>query len=141
MGLVFRWIKRNGGVEGMEKKAKEKSGIIYDLISSSNNFYYCPVKSAVRSRMNIPFRIGGPNGNDDLEKEFLSGAQKLGMLQLKGHRYVKVSVRFCLLWLLVPALLLAFSSEIGKLKKQNHTQLCCNYKGEKISHECLWISY
>jgi hypothetical protein len=39
--------------------------------------------------MNVPFRIGGPNGNDDLEKEFLSGAQKLGMLQLKGHRYVK----------------------------------------------------
>ncbi|XP_021919839.1 probable phosphoserine aminotransferase isoform X2 [Zootermopsis nevadensis] len=86
MGLVFKWIKRNGGAEGMKRMAKEKSGIIYDLISSSNNFYYCPVKSAVCSRMNIPFRIGGPNGNDDLEKEFLSGAQKLGMLQLKGHR-------------------------------------------------------
>jgi len=89
MGLVFKWIKRNGGVEGMQKKAIEKSSIIYDVISSSNNFYYCPVKNSVRSRMNVPFRIGGPNGNDDLEKEFLSGAQKLGMLQLKGHRYVE----------------------------------------------------
>jgi len=88
MGLVFKWIKRNGGVEGMQKKAIEKSSIIYDIISSSNNFYYCPVKNSVRSRMNVPFRIGGPNGNDDLEKEFLSGAQKLGMLQLKGHRSV-----------------------------------------------------
>jgi len=89
MGLVFKWIKRNGGVEGMQKMATEKSNIIYDIISSSNNFYYCPVKNSVRSRMNVPFRIGGPNGNDDLEKEFLSGAQKLGMLQLKGHRYVE----------------------------------------------------
>jgi len=89
MGLVFKWIKRSGGIEGMQKKAIEKSSIIYDVISSSNNFYYCPVKNSVRSRMNIPFRIGGSNGNDDLEKEFLSGAQKLGMLQLKGHRYVE----------------------------------------------------
>jgi len=89
MGQVFKWIKRNGGVEGMQRKAIEKSSIIYDIISSSNNFYYCPVKNSVRSRMNVPFRIGGPNGNDDLEKEFLSGAQKLRMLQLKGHRYVE----------------------------------------------------
>lgn len=94
MGLVFKWIKRNGGVEGMQKKAIEKSSIIYDVISSSNNFYYCPVKNSVRSRMNIPFRIGGPNGNDDLEKEFLSGAQELGMLQLKGHRYVEKRTLF-----------------------------------------------
>jgi phosphoserine aminotransferase len=90
MGLVFKWIKRNGGVEGMQERAIKKSGIIYGIISSSNNFYYCPVKDAVRSRMNIPFRVGGQNGNDDLEKQFLSGAQKLGMLQLKGHRYVSM---------------------------------------------------
>jgi phosphoserine aminotransferase len=99
MGLVFKWIKRNGGTEGMQEQAKRKSGIIYDVISSSNNFYYCPVKSAVRSQMNIPFRIGGTNGNDDLEKEFLSGAQKLGMLQLKGHRYV---VKKYMYWLQSP---------------------------------------
>jgi phosphoserine aminotransferase len=99
MGLVFKWIKRNGGVEGMQEKAIEKSSIIYDVISSSNNFYYCPVKDSVRSRMNIPFRVGGQNGNDDLEKKFLSGAQKLGMLQLKGHRYV-AKEGYCLLCLL-----------------------------------------
>jgi phosphoserine aminotransferase len=92
MGLICKWIKRNGGVEEMQRRAIDKSTIIYDVIYSSNNFYYCPVKSAVQSRMNIPFRIGGPHGNDDLEKEFLSGAEKLGMLQLKGHRYVGKNV-------------------------------------------------
>lgn len=88
MGEVFKWIKKNGGVKGMQKKAIEKSSMVYNIIDSSNNFYYCPVKTAVRSRMNAPFRIGGAKGNDDLEKEFLAGAQKLGMLQLKGHRLV-----------------------------------------------------
>ncbi|PSN37290.1 putative phosphoserine aminotransferase [Blattella germanica] len=88
MGLVFQWIKQNGGVQEMERRAIQKSQLIYDVINSSNNFYSCPVKSSVRSRMNVPFRVGGLKGNDELEKEFLAGAQKLGMLQLKGHRLV-----------------------------------------------------
>ncbi|OWR43530.1 phosphoserine aminotransferase, partial [Danaus plexippus plexippus] len=35
--------------------------------------------------MNIPFRIGSLNGDDVLEKEFLKGAEALGLIQLKGH--------------------------------------------------------
>ncbi|OWR49044.1 phosphoserine aminotransferase, partial [Danaus plexippus plexippus] len=42
-----------------------------------------------RSKMNIPFRIGSLNGDDVLEKEFLKGAEALGLIQLKGHRYLK----------------------------------------------------
>ncbi|XP_015589910.1 probable phosphoserine aminotransferase [Cephus cinctus] len=86
MGRVFDWIKRNGGVEGMEKLANLKSKVIYDIIEESKGFYTCPVRRDVRSRMNIPFRIG--NNDEELEQEFLSGAVARGMLQLKGHRSV-----------------------------------------------------
>lgn len=36
--------------------------------------------------MNIPFRIGGVDANEELEKKFIQEAAKLGMKQLKGHR-------------------------------------------------------
>jgi len=88
MGLVFKWIKRNGGVAGMAKLAAAKSKLIYDTINQSNGFYYCPVDVNVRSRMNVPFRIGSASGDDALEKEFLSKAEAEGMIQLKGHRSV-----------------------------------------------------
>ncbi|KAK6644454.1 hypothetical protein RUM43_000721 [Polyplax serrata] len=86
MGRVFDWIVRSGGVERMEEMAKAKSHTIYSVINQSNGFYVCPVNANCRSRMNIPFRING--GDEKLEQEFLSGAQKLGMIQLKGHRSV-----------------------------------------------------
>lgn len=88
MGRVFQWLKRNGGIEGMNKRAQIKSQSIYKIIDDSNGFYVCPVHKDARSRMNIPYRIGGVGGNDTLEKEFLQGAEKLGMMQLKGHRSV-----------------------------------------------------
>lgn len=84
---MFKWIKRNGGVEGMQNFATKKSNKIYDVIDKSGDFYMCPIKLDARSKMNIPFRIG--NGDEELEKEFLSGAATRGMLQLKGHRSVK----------------------------------------------------
>lgn len=89
MGLVFEWIKRKGGVEGMQNFAKKKSTKIYNVIDMSNGFYTCPVKPDARSKMNIPFRI--KNGNEELEKEFLAGASARGMLQLKGHRLVNIN--------------------------------------------------
>lgn len=88
MGLVFQWIKRNGGVDGMAKQANAKSELIYDIIDKSNGFYSCPVQSRVRSRVNLPFRIGSASGDDKLEKEFLTQAEAAGMIQLKGHRSV-----------------------------------------------------
>nr|XP_012225426.1 PREDICTED: probable phosphoserine aminotransferase [Linepithema humile] len=86
VGLVFQWIKRKGGVKGMQNFAKKKSGKIYDIINTSEGFYTCPVKPDARSKMNIPLRI--KNGDEELEKEFLAGAATRGMLQLKGHRSV-----------------------------------------------------
>lgn len=88
MGRVFAWIKRHGGVDEMYRQSMVKSELIYDVIAKSSGFYYCPVDKKVRSRMNVPFRIGGANGDEELEKQFLKGAEALGMQQLKGHRSV-----------------------------------------------------
>jgi phosphoserine aminotransferase len=88
MGCVFRWIKNKGGIAEMHRLAKIKSEIVYKVIDASKGFYYCPVETKTRSRMNLPFRVGGPAGDDALEKEFLKEAEGLGMVQLKGHRSV-----------------------------------------------------
>lgn len=86
MERVFQWIKRNGGVEEMEKQAIEKSQLLYNTIENSNNFYSCPIDNNCRSRMNVPFRVGGKGGNEQLESQFLKEAESLSMYQLKGHR-------------------------------------------------------
>ncbi|XP_059052808.1 probable phosphoserine aminotransferase [Achroia grisella] len=88
MGRVLQWIERQGGLDVMADLATKKSSLIYNIIEESNGFYYAPVAKNVRSKMNIPFRIGSTDGNDTLEKEFLKGAEALGLIQLKGHRDV-----------------------------------------------------
>lgn len=88
MGLVFKWIKRQGGIDTMYANSLAKSKIIYDVIGQSNGFYVCPVEKLYLSRMNLPFRIGSLAGDEALEKEFLVGAEAEKMLQLKGHRSV-----------------------------------------------------
>jgi phosphoserine aminotransferase len=81
-GLVFQWLKRNGGVGKMEQKNITKAKLLYDAIEVSNNFYHCPVAKADRSRMNIPFRTADAATDAD----FLKQAEARGMLQLKGHK-------------------------------------------------------
>ncbi|XP_039749963.1 probable phosphoserine aminotransferase [Pararge aegeria] len=88
MGRVLQWIEKQGGLDKMAELATKKSSLIYDIIEDSNGFYYAPVAKNVRSKMNIPFRIGSPTGDDALEKEFLKGAEALNLIQLKGHRDV-----------------------------------------------------
>ncbi|CAH0559639.1 unnamed protein product [Brassicogethes aeneus] len=88
MEKVLQWIKKMGGVEGMEKQSEEKSKLLYDAINNSDGFYTSPIDKEVQSRINIPFRIGRPNGNEELEKKFLDEAEKQYMYQLKGHRSV-----------------------------------------------------
>lgn len=86
MGRVLQWIERQGGLEKMAELATKKASLIYNIIEQSNGFYYAPVAKNVRSKMNIPFRVGSPQGNDALEKAFLKGAETLNLIQLKGHR-------------------------------------------------------
>lgn len=82
-GLVFQWIKRQGGVAEMERRALEKSNLLYQFIDTSD-FYVNRVDPAVRSRMNIPFFLPDP----DLDNAFLAGAKAKGLVQLRGHKSV-----------------------------------------------------
>ena len=82
-GLVFKWLKRRGGLDAMEKSNITKSQLLYDYLDSTG-FYECPVAVEDRSRMNVPFRIKG----DELDAAFLKKTKEQGLVQLKGHRSV-----------------------------------------------------
>lgn len=83
-GLVFQWLKKNGGIAAIEKANIAKAKLLYDAIDASNGFYNCPVNKADRSRMNVPFTLKDTN----LDNDFLKQADARGLLQLKGHRSV-----------------------------------------------------
>ncbi|WP_437881280.1 3-phosphoserine/phosphohydroxythreonine transaminase [Pseudomonas sp. LRF_L74] len=82
-GLVFEWLKEQGGVEAMEKRNRAKKDLLYKAIDASD-FYTNPIQLANRSWMNIPFRLA----DEKLDKAFLAGADARGLLNLKGHRSV-----------------------------------------------------
>ncbi|KAI6657369.1 Phosphoserine aminotransferase-like [Oopsacas minuta] len=88
MGEVFRWVQNSGGVPAMEKMSEKKSKIIYEVIDNSKGFYWNPVDKKSRSRINVPVRMTGPDGNQEIEALFLQQAEAKGMLSLKGHRSV-----------------------------------------------------
>ena len=83
-GLVFSWLKRNGGIGVMERHNIAKAELLYAAIDNSNGFYHCPVAKADRSRMNVPFTLK----DSALDGDFLKQADARGLLQLKGHRSV-----------------------------------------------------
>jgi phosphoserine aminotransferase len=83
-GLVFQWLKKNGGIGAMERTNIAKAETLYAAIDASNGFYHCPVNKADRSRMNVPFTLKDAN----LDGDFLKQADARGLLQLKGHRSV-----------------------------------------------------
>ena len=82
-GLVFEWLKGQGGVPAIEKQNIAKAGLLYDFLDRSD-FYSNPVRKEDRSRMNVPFRLR----DESLDEAFLKGAKERGMVQLKGHRAV-----------------------------------------------------
>ena len=82
-GLVFDWIKRNGGLTAMAEHNKAKSDKLYAAIDGSD-FYANPVTPAYRSWMNIPFTLANP----ELDALFLEQSAAAGMTNLKGHRSV-----------------------------------------------------
>jgi len=82
-GLVFQWVKRQGGVAEMERRAIEKAQRLYSYLDGSP-FYESRVAAHCRSRMNVPFFLRDESLND----AFLAGAKARGLLQLKGHKSV-----------------------------------------------------
>jgi phosphoserine aminotransferase len=82
-GLVFKWLKQQGGLVSMEKKNIEKAKLLYDFLDQSS-FFRNPVAKEDRSRMNVPFTLK----DKSLDEAFLKGAAARGLAQLKGHRSV-----------------------------------------------------
>ncbi|MBB1597208.1 3-phosphoserine/phosphohydroxythreonine transaminase [Achromobacter sp. UMC46] len=82
-GLVFKWVKANGGVAGMDAANQAKADLLYGYLDSSG-FYRNPIHAPVRSRMNVPFVLRDESLND----AFLQGADAAGLTQLKGHKSV-----------------------------------------------------
>jgi phosphoserine aminotransferase len=83
-GLVFQWIKAQGGVAEMERRAVARASMFYEAVDGSGGFYVNRVAKDARSRMNIPFFMTDERLYDD----FLIGAKAAGLLQLKGHKSV-----------------------------------------------------
>ncbi len=83
MGLVFQWIKKNGEIEAMEKRNREKAALLYDFLDSSSMFKGTVVAKD-RSLMNVPFITG----NEELDAAFIKEATAAGFVNLKGHRSV-----------------------------------------------------
>ncbi len=82
-GLVFKWIKKQGGLEAMKAANEKKAKLLYDFLDSSKLFKGTVVPED-RSLMNVPF----VTGDADLDAKFVKESTEAGLVNLKGHRSV-----------------------------------------------------
>lgn len=82
-GLVFEWLKDQGGLTAMAAKNDAKAALLYNAIDSSD-FYASRVHPDNRSKMNVPFQLA----DAALDALFLEKAEEAGLRALKGHRMV-----------------------------------------------------
>ena len=82
-GLVFKWLKAQGGLAAMDQRNQAKADLLYRFIDRSE-FYRNDVAPANRSRMNVPFLLA----DAALDKLFLEESVAAGLHALKGHRVV-----------------------------------------------------
>ncbi len=81
--LVFRHLKKLGGVAAMQEINEYKAKLLYDFIDNSAIFAN-PVNSIDRSLMNVPF----VTPSDELNAKFIKEAEQAGLVSLKGHKLV-----------------------------------------------------
>jgi len=82
-GLVFQWLKRQGGLSAIGQRNRAKAALLYDAIDRSS-FYRNPVAKDARSWMNVVFTLPKP----ELDKTFAAEAKTAGLVGLEGHRSV-----------------------------------------------------
>ena len=82
-GLVFKWIKKMGGLEEIKKINEKKAKLLYNFLDNSKLFKGTVVPED-RSLMNVPF----VTGNDELDAKFVAESKAAGFVNLKGHRSV-----------------------------------------------------
>ena len=80
-GLVFSWLKTNGGIKAMSEVNQRKAEKLYKAIDDSA-FYSNPIDTKYRSWMNVPFILA----DSSLDKAFIEQAAAKGLTTLKGHR-------------------------------------------------------
>jgi phosphoserine aminotransferase len=78
---MLRWIERQGGLEAVATRNREKADALYGAIDSSD-FWSNPVAEAARSVMNVPFWPA----DESLVMPFVEQAEAAGLQGLKGHR-------------------------------------------------------
>ncbi|MFZ2853874.1 MAG: 3-phosphoserine/phosphohydroxythreonine transaminase [Rhodocyclaceae bacterium] len=81
-GLVFQWLRQQGGLAAIERVNAEKAALLYACIDASQGFYRNPVVSDCRSRMNVPFTLA----DGALDAAFLAESKSAGLHSLKGHK-------------------------------------------------------
>lgn len=81
-GLMFEWMKNNGGVEAFYEINKRKAKKLYDFIDKHPEFYICNIHPECRSMMNIAFTLQ----NETLTNAFLTESNEAGLTNLKGHK-------------------------------------------------------
>lgn len=85
--LVFRWLKKLGGVKEIQKINEYKANLLYDFIDNSS-LYTNSVNVKDRSLMNVPFVTTSP----ELDAKFVKEASENGLVSIKGHRLDRKSV-------------------------------------------------
>lgn len=83
VGLVMKWLLAQGGIAAIQKINETKSQALYETIDASA-FYRGTAEPGDRSKMNVCFRLP----SEELEKKFVTEAEAIGLLGLKGHRSV-----------------------------------------------------
>ena len=84
VGLVLKWIKKNGGLAAMKSRNEEKAALVYKAIDNSGGFYKGHAQKDSRSLMNLTFRLP----SEELEKQFIKEAAAVDLIGVKGHRSV-----------------------------------------------------
>ncbi|MBU0473078.1 MAG: 3-phosphoserine/phosphohydroxythreonine transaminase [Bacteroidetes bacterium] len=84
MGLVYKWLLKNGGLDVMYSVNKEKAKLLYDAIDNSDGYYKGSAAVEDRSLMNVTFNLQ----SEELEKKIIAEATAKGFSGLKGHRSV-----------------------------------------------------
>ena len=82
-GKVFKWLKKQGGLEAIKAHNEKKAAILYNFLDESKLFHGT-VEKKDRSLMNVPF----VTGDQELDAKFVKEAQSNGFENLKGHRTV-----------------------------------------------------
>lgn len=83
-GLVFEWLKEQGGLSVVAEINERKASKLYECIDVSDGFYKNPIDPSCRSKMNVTFTLA----ESELDAVFLEHAREAGLVALKGHRSV-----------------------------------------------------